>query len=455
MSDIIFNTDGYKLSQFRQYPPKTVRLSSYIESRGGAYDFTTFFGLQMLLPKLKAPTRKQVNKRAMMAQAYGVSFNREGWMKVAELGFLPIKIQAVKEGTNLPTKNVLVQITNTIDGFHWLVSYIETMLLRGVWYPTTVATRSRYIKRILKSYLEWTSDDLSSLDYMLHDFGARGVSSEESAGIGGVAHLVNFRGTDTLSALDFAFEYYSEGMAGTSVEAMEHSTVTSWGREGEGKSYENMIDNCSRPGSIFSIVSDSYDIYKAVREIFGEKLKDKIINLGGRLVIRPDSGDPVMVILNILTILEEKFGVTINSKGYKVLPPYLRILQGDGVNEDSIDEICSALFKADWSVENLVFGMGGQLLQGLDRDTLKFAMKASAIKLSNDYWKDVVKDPITDPGKRSKAGRLALIYDKVGGFQTIMETELGDRVNLLEDVFENGKILRDQTLSEIRALADA
>lgn len=455
MSDILFNTDSYKLSQFKQYPPKTVRLSSYIESRGGEYKETLFFGLQMLLGKLKAPTRKQVNKRAMMAKAHGVSFNREGWLAVADLGYLPVRIQAVKEGTILPTKNVLVQITNTLPGFHWLVSYLETMLLRGVWYPTTVATRSRKIKNILKGYLNLTADDTSALEFMLHDFGARGASSYETAGIGGTAHLVNFRGTDTLAALDFAFEYYAEAMAGFSVDAMEHSTVTSWGRDGEAASYENMIDNCSKPGSIYSIVSDSYDIFNAVKNIFGDKLKDKIENLGGRLVIRPDSGDPVTVILQLLSILEEKFGVTVNTKGYKVLPPYLRILQGDGIDEHSIEAICIAILAAGYSVENLVFGMGGMLLQGMTRDTLKFAMKASAIKASNDFWADVVKDPVTDPGKKSKAGRLALVYNNKTGWQTIRETDLSDRVNMLEDVFVDGKIVRDQTLSEIRALADA
>lgn len=453
-TDIINKADSYKHTMWKQYPPKTVRVSSYVESRGGDYDFTLFNGLQPILPSLKAPTRKQVNMRAARYAQHGISFNRDAWLAIADLGYLPIKIQAVKEGTILPTKNVLIQVVNTDDRFPFLTTHVETKLLK-VWYPITVATRSRTIKRILKRYLDLSSDDASGLDFMLHDFGFRGVSSDESAGIGGTAHLINFKGTDTTEALDFAFEHYSEPMAGFSVDAMEHSTVTSWGRDGEQASYANMINNCNKPGSIFSIVSDSYDIFNAVSNLFGEALKDKIIEGGGRLVIRPDSGDPVKVNLKILTILEEKFGMTVNSKGYKVLPTYLRILQGDGVNEHTIEKMCTAITAAGYSIENMVFGMGGELLQNMTRDTLKFAMKASAIKRSNDFWEDVVKDPITDPGKKSKGGRLALVHNKNTGWDTIREMELGDRTNMLEDVFENGKILRDQTFSEIRALADA
>lgn len=452
-SDIINTADSYKHTMFRQYPPKMIRISSYIESRGGDYDFTLFNGLQPILSALKAPTRKQVNQRAIRYAQHGISFDRDMWLAVADLGYLPLKIQAVREGTILPTKNVLVQTVNTDDRFAPLTTHVETKLLK-VWYPITVATRSRKIKNILKTYLALSSDDASGLDFMLHDFGYRGVSSDESAAIGGCAHLINFKGTDTGAALDYAEDYYSDPMAGFSVDAMEHSTVTSWGRDREKAAYENMINNCSKPGAIYSIVSDSYDIFNAVSNLFGEALKDKIIEGGGRLVIRPDSGDPVKVNLKILSILEQKFGMTVNSKGYKVLPSFLRILQGDGVNEHSIEKMCSAITKAGYSIENMVFGMGGELLQNMNRDTLKFAMKASAIKTENDYWADVVKDPITDPGKRSKAGRLALVYNKNTGWETIRETDLGDRVNMLEDVFENGKILRDQTLSEIRALAE-
>lgn len=455
MRDIIFSSDSYKLSHFAQYPKNTEYVSSYIESRGGKFETSLFAGLQMFLPSLKAPTRKQVNRRAVLAEQHGVSFNRKGWLDIADLGYLPIRIQAVKEGTILPVKNVLVQLENTDPRFPWLTSFIETPLLRAIWYPTTVATKSRSIKNVMKEYLLKTTDDLSSLDFMLHDFGARGVSSYESSGIGGVAHLMNFRGTDTLSTLDFASDFYGCGMAGHSVDAMEHATVTSWGRDGEQDAYENAIDAYSKPGKIFSIVPDSYDMERAVRDMLGTALKDKIETLGGRCVIRPDSGEPIRNILWILRTLEEKFGVRVNAKSFKVLPDYLRILQGDGVNEAAIIRIFEAVMIAGYSVENLVFGMGSELLQIVNRDDMRFAMKCNAIKREGGYWENVVKDPKTDPSKRSKAGRLALINSPGIGWKTVPEHETNGNANMLEDAFVNGKIMRDQTLDDIRSLADA
>lgn len=455
MRDIIFSSDSYKLSHFSQYPKGTEFVSSYIESRGGKYETALFAGLQMFLPYLKAPTRKQVNRRAILSEQHGVSFNRQGWLDIADLGYLPIRIQAVKEGTILPVKNVLVQLENTDRRFPWLTSFIESPLLRSVWYPTTVATKSRNIKNILKSFLVKTADDLSALNFMLHDFGARGVSSYESSGIGGVAHLFNFRGTDTLSALDFASDYYSAGMAGFSVDAMEHSTITSWGEDQEEAAYENAIDTYSKPGKIFSIVPDSYDMENAVLNMFCGSLKVKIETLGGRLVVRPDSGEPVRNILWILKTLDEAYGTTVNSKGFKVLPDFLRVLQGDGVNELSIERICDAVMMAGYSVENLVFGMGGELLQIVNRDDMSFAMKCNAIKREGGYWEPVVKNPKTDPSKRSKAGRQALIHTKERGWKSVPEHETNGNPNMLEDVWMNGKVMRDQTLDEIRELADA
>lgn len=451
-TSIMTNSDSYKKGHFRQLPAKTVRASSYIEARSGkVYPFTMFAGIQPFLEKLRAPTRQEVIKYAGRMKRHGVSFNLEGWLAIADLGYLPLRIQAIREGTILPVSNVLVQVENTDDRFPWLASYAETAILRAIWYPTTVATRSRTIKNIIREFLEVTADDLSALDFMLHDFGARGVSSEESAGIGGVAHLFNFLGTDNDSALDYADSYYGEEMAGFSVDAMEHFTVTAWGRENEAEAYENMIDTSS--DRIFSIVPDSYDIENAVKNIFGVKLKVKIQELEGRLVVRPDSGDPASMVLKVVQMLDEAFGTTLNGKGYKVLPRYLRVLQGDGINETSIRAICGTLVTHGYSVENMVFGMGGELLQNITRDTMAFAMKCSAVKDSDDSWRDVQKDPKTDTGKRSKAGRLALIHTGKEGWQTIRETELGGRVNMLETVWMNGKTLRFQSLSEIRSLS--
>lgn len=455
MTNMILNTDSYKLSHFAQYPEGTTHVSSYIESRGGAYDFTLFFGLQMFLDNLRAPTVAEVMEAYEIASAHGVPFNLQGWLDLANLGFLPLHIQAVKEGTVLPTHNVLVQVVNTDPKFAWLTSFIETAMLRAIWYPTTVATRSKFIKNIIATHLSETSDNPEAINFMLHDFGGRGVSSEESAGIGGAAHLVNFMGTDTMSALVYARKYYGASMAAFSVPAAEHSTITSWGRDKEALAVGNMIDKFAKPGSIVSVVGDSYDIYNFTSKIVGTHFKDVIEQSGARFVVRPDSGDPTKVPVEIVEILAEKFGTTTNSKGYKVLPNCVRVLQGDGINEQSIDAILTSLNKRGFSAENMVFGMGGELLQTPNRDTLKFAMKASAVKstsIEGGMWRDVFKDPVTDSGKKSKRGRLGLVK-REGVYMTVPEVEANGS-NLLETVFLNGEVKRLQKFEDIRAMSN-
>lgn len=537
-NNIILNTDSYKLSMPDQYPPNTKFIFSYIESRGGKYDKTVFFGLQAYIKEyLTRPiTQADIDEAELILTAHGEPFYREGWQYILDehKGYLPIKIKAVGEGYVVPVKNVLATIVNTDSKCFWLTTHIETSLLRAVWYGTTVATQSWYIKQLIKKYLEKTGD-VSSLEFKLHDFGARGVSSVESAGIGGAAHLINFKGTDTISALLFAKKYYNADMVGFSIPAAEHSTITSWGRYGEVSAYRNMLDKFAKPGSILAVVSDSYDIYKAVENIWGDELKQQIIDSGATLVIRPDSGYPVEVIcgeycrykplsnsdeLNdfitdaedddrfqyndkfymvtgkedfvneygfdrlfrsvididylmndcayireinvvnipaakgIINLLADAFGYTVNAKGYKVLNN-VRVIQGDGINYDTIEEILKTLESMGYSADNIAFGMGGALLQGINRDTQKFAMKCSAAMI-NDEWRNVFKDPITDKGKTSKTGLLTLWY-KDGQYisgqyisDSFGQDDLSPAYEVLETVFLNGKLLYEHDFEEIR-----
>ena len=450
MKNIILNTDSYKASHYLQYPPKSEYVSSYIEARGGEYKKTLFFGLQAFIKEylLRAITQEDIDEAKEIIEAHGLPFNKEGWEYILKehKGFLPIEISAVKEGILVPIKSPLVQVVNTDAKVPWLTSYLETALLRAVWYPTTVATLSHSVKTIIGEYLEQTSDNVQEqLPFKLHDFGARGVSSEESAMLGGMAHLVNFQGTDTLSAIIGARRYYNADMAGFSIPASEHSTMTSWQRDGEVDAYKNMIEKFGGNGKIFAVVSDSYDIYNAVSDIWGKELKDRVKSSGATLVIRPDSGDPKEIVLEVMKRVYKSFGGYKNSKGYIVLDDCVRIIQGDGVNKKSIKEILQALKEAGFSADNIAFGMGGGLLQSVGRDDLKFAMKASAIRVDGE-WRDVYKDPITDSGKRSKRGRLALTND----FETLRVEDLGDRENLLQTVFKNGKLLKDYSFDEIR-----
>lgn len=460
----IIRTDSYKLSQWLQYPKDTVRISSYIESRGGE-DESVFFGLQAFIKQyMMTPiTMADINRAELIVKAHGLPFNREGWEIIVNdhNGLLPLEIEAVPEGTVMETRNVQVQIVNTDPRLFWLTSYVETAMLRGIWYPSTVATKSRKMKKLIAAALDLTSDVPvnDQIMFKLHDFGARGASSAETAMLGGMSHLVNFMGTDTVEALIGAMEYYNtDNVPGFSIPASEHSTVTSWGGPaGEVDAFENMINTFAGPGKLYACVSDSYDIYAAARDLWGGVLKDKVIAAGGTLVVRPDSGDPTIVPIEVIGILMDRFGYTVNNKGYKVLPPYIRLIQGDGINEASLPKILSNMVDAGYSIDNIAFGMGGGLLQAWNRDSLKYAMKASAREDTAGVWHDVFKDPISDRGKVSKRGRLGLVNEcGIGhcGYRTLPK-EIADRKgNLLRTVYRNGLLLVEDTFEAVRKRAE-
>lgn len=454
---IILNTDSYKVSMFKQYPVGTTGVYSYIESRGGRYDRTVFFGLQAFIKEylLDPITQNDIDFAEEILTAHGEPFNRAGWQYILDkhMGYLPVVIKAVPEGSVIPVKHVLATIENTDPECFWLTTWLETALLRAVWYPTTVATQSWTIKQVIKNFLEKTGDP-STINFKLHDFGARGVSSMESAGIGGAAHLVNFMGTDTITGVLYAREFYNAGISGFSIPAAEHSTITSWGRVGEVDAYRNMLTQFARPGSILAVVSDSYDIFNATSKLWGEELRQQVIDSGATVVIRPDSGDPVVVNRQLIEILGEKFGYTINDKGFKVLNN-VRLIQGDGVNELTIRSILGAFMALGWSADNIAFGMGGALLQQIDRDTQKFALKCSSVCIDGT-WVDVQKDPITDSGKKSKKGRVEL-WESGGEYQSSVEQPKGwtDRglewKPVLQKVFENGKLYNEISFEDVRA----
>ena len=456
--NIILNTDSYKVSMFKQYPAGTTGVYSYIESRGGRYDRTVFFGLQAFIKEylLDPITQNDIDVADEILTAHGEPFNRAGWQYILDKhgGYLPVVIRAVPEGTVVPVRNVLATIENTDPEAFWLTTWLETALLRAIWYPTTVATQSRAIKELILDYLEKTGDP-SLIDFKLHDFGARGVSSLESAAIGGAAHLVNFMGSDTISGVLYARQYYDAGVAGFSIPAAEHSTITSWGRDGEVNAYRNMVNQFAKPGAILAVVSDSYDIYNAAEKLWGEELRQQVIDSGATVVIRPDSGDPVEVNRRLIEILDQKFGSTVNAKGFKVLNN-VRLIQGDGVNELTIRSILGAFMALGYSADNIAFGMGGALLQQVDRDTQKFAMKCSAAKV-NGEWIDVQKDPITDSGKKSKAGRVTL-WKSGGDYVSSInppsgwsDKAIGPWTDVLEPVYRNGKLLKEIDFATVRA----
>jgi nicotinamide phosphoribosyltransferase len=455
--NLLLDTDGYKFSHWLQYPAGTSYMFSYLESRGGKYGQTVQFGLQPILKRLaKGFTMKDVEEAALFAEAYGTPFNKKGWTDMYEAygGAFPVIIKAAPEGCVIETSNALMTVESTDPKFFWVVSYLETMLMR-VWYPITVATQSWTIKQIIRGYLNRTSDNPEAeLPYKLNDFGSRGVSSHESAQIGGAAHLVNFQGSDTTAGVRYANFHYKHKMSGGSIPAAEHSTITIWGRENEAKAYHNMITQFGEKPGFYAVVSDSYDIYNAISNIWGGTLKEEVLAAQGTLVVRPDSGHPATVVLKCLQLLEEKFGAIYNKKGFKVINN-VRVIQGDGINEDSIREILESAVSAGYSASNIAFGMGGALLQQVNRDTQRFAFKCS-YAVVDGAGVDVYKDPVTDKGKRSKKGKLDLVrltltstgnkYNTVAGTNT-----LG---SVLFSVFENGIITKEYTLDDIRKRAN-
>src|SRR5262245_16402529 len=379
----ILDTDSYKFSHAWQYPPGTTEVSAYIESRpGGRFAEVTFFGLQMFLKELahRTVTAEDIAEAKALVTAHGLPFNEAGWQIVAADpgGRMPIEITALPEGVTVPAGTPLVQIRNTDPRLAWLTTFVETALLRAVWYPSTVTTLSREAKKIIYAGLVKSSENPDAqIPFKLHDFGARGCTSAEQAGIGGAAHLVNFMGTDTVAGLINARRFYGADMAGFSIPAAEHSTITAWGREHEVDAYRNMVRQFGGPGKLVAVVSDSYDIRAAVRRIWGEELRSEVIASGATVVIRPDSGDPVDTPVWVLKELAGAFGAERNAKGYYVLNPSIRVIQGDGMTLDTIAKLVRAVLDNGFSVDNIAVGMGAGLLQKVDRDTLRFAMKAN------------------------------------------------------------------------------
>ena len=456
-SALLFDTDSYKVSMPKQYPAGTEIISSYITSRGGEYTDVMLAGVEFVVKTLQSTkiTREDVLLAKSFWEAHGEPFYTEGWMKVVDEfdGIIPVTIRALDEGKVYPVQTPLMVIENA-PGFWWLTTWIETMALRAVWYMTTVATNSFEIKCLVNKYLG-KSGDVSGLPFKLHDFGSRGVSSQESAMLGGLAHLFNFMGTDTAIAILAANKLFDAPLDQTafSIPAAEHSTITSWTRGKEALAYENMVKQFSKPGSIYAVVSDSYDIYNAVDKIWGEELRDLVVSSGGTLVIRPDSGDPVVVLSRLLQSLSKKFGYTINDKGYIVLNN-VRLIWGDGINYDTIKSIYRIVVDTmRFSADNLAFGMGGNLLQNLNRDTQRFAMKASAARI-NGEWIDVYKDPITDPGKKSMKGRFSVI-EKNGEILTIAYDHSLGESDLLKIRYKNGSVYESPTFEEIRRRANS
>lgn len=479
--NLILCSDGYKYSHPKFYGASMTKMISYMESRGGKFSETLFYGLQIILKQYLegiAITKEEVNEAFdILGTKYGVFgrddvFDRSKFDYIVDKydGKLPISIKAVPEGTVVGTKNVLFTIESLDENCAWLTNFLESILLQ-VWYPITVGTLSREVRKIaVKAFEKSTSYDDDTInmlvDYTLNDFGFRGVSSVQSAKIGGSAHLVNFRGSDTVIASKLICDIYNTNtIYGNSIPATEHSIMTLKGEDGEIDMMRRVLTTF--PTGLVACVSDSYHIFKACSDKWGTELRDLILSRpsapGNQLIIRPDSGHVINTLREIFNILFDKFGYTVNEKGYKVLPPQVRVIQGDGVNLASIIEIYELLEAEKISPENLALGMGGKLLQAdINRDTNNFATKACFAILDGEE-KNVIKSPtemdadgnITKSFKKSKQGRLKLVKNEDGTYRTVtsMEADFDSVKDELIEVFRMGDILVEYTFESIRERA--
>ncbi len=457
-NNICLLTDSYKVTHHYFYPKGTEKIYSYLESRTGAqFNKTIFYGLQYIIKKYltgKVVTEEKVLEAEKIIQTHIADniFNTDDWMYIANDldGKLPIEIKAVPEGTPVDVGNVLMTVENTDKRCYWLPNYLESLLLQ-VWYPSTVATLSAEVRKLCNFYLEVTGSSKDNLDFMLHDFGYRGASSTESSKLSGSAHLLNFSGTDTIPALSIPQNYYNDqNIYGFSVQATEHSVMTSQGPKHEIDQVINVINN-ARDG-ILSIVIDSYNYRNFLENACttGYELNthiNKFLNKteGNKIVFRPDSGEPVSTTIDCLEMIGEGFGTHKTSEGYKVFNANVGLLWGDGLDYHKIRDILFGMKTNGWAAENIIFGMGGGLHTSVNRDTQRNAFKCSAQK-RNGQWYDIFKKPL-DSSKKSKSGRFKLQFED-NAFKTVPINTPGE--DCLQLVFKNGEIISEDTFENIK-----
>lgn len=455
---LICRLDSYKFSHPFAYPDGIEAMSSYGEARVSASETIIPFGLQLLIKRYLTQSVTMAHVDAAEAFTEGhfgrKLFDRKGWEKVVNVygGKLPLVIRALPEGMKVRGGMPLYTVTVFDKDLAWMSAGFETMIQRGVWYPTTIVTKDYKTKQAIKSFYEKTGANMGLLPFSLHDFGGRGVTCAEQAEIGGASHTVNFMGSDTVEGILTANFYYKHAMSAFSVYATEHAIECSFGKDIENeKAYIRKQLSHAKPGLIISIVIDGYDVYRAA-ELLCTEFKDEIIASGAKIVFRPDSGDMMKVIPRLLKLQEMAFGTTLTDKGYKQIN-HVGIIQGDGVDHDAVVAVLQMITDMGYSADCVIFGSGGALLQKVNRDTFKFAQKGCAIFIDGK-WIGIAKDPVTDEGKKSKEGVLTVVRSKMTGELQTARLDTGPLNEEFEDVmnlvYYLGDLYNETTLDEVR-----
>ncbi|CAM1343710.1 nicotinate phosphoribosyltransferase [Tenacibaculum amylolyticum] len=472
-------TDGYKVDHRRQYPENTTLVYSNWtprKSRIEGVDEVVFFGLQYFIKKyiieefdknfFQQPKEKIVKKYARRINNY-LGENQVGVSHIAalhDLGYVPIVIKALPEGVSVPIRVPMFTMYNTLPEFFWLTNYFETLLSTTIWMPCNSATIAKQYRKILDTYAEKTSTATEFVDWQGHDFSMRGMAGLEAAVLSASGHLLSFTGTDTIPAIDFLEEYYNansdEELVGGSVAATEHSVMCMGTNTGEEETFKRLITEVY-PKGIVSIVSDTWDLWKVLTEYL-PNLKEEVLQRDGKVVIRPDSGDPVDIICGnpkgkteeerkgVIELLWDIFGGITNTKGYKELDTHIGAIYGDSITLERATQICERLAQKGFASTNVVLGIGSFTYQYNTRDTFGFAMKATYGEVDGE-GRAIFKDPITDDGTKKSAKGLLKIERENGTYKLIDEvTWEEEKEGELKEVFRDGKLLIDDSLTEIR-----
>ncbi|MBL8754344.1 MAG: nicotinate phosphoribosyltransferase [Planctomycetes bacterium] len=479
-------TDFYKTDHRRQFPDGTTTVYSNFTPRGSRIadiDHVVFFGLQYFVMEYLQRRFTETFFAVPKEQAVGAYRRRldtslgkgavpmDHVEALHDLGHLPLRIKALPEGTRVPMQVPTHTIENTDPRFAWLTNFIETMMSAVVWGPCTAATIANRYRRVFEHWAKQTGSPREFVPWQGHDFSFRGMYGIEAACVSGAGHLLSFTGTDTIPAIDFLEQYYGADsereLIGGSVPATEHAVMCAGGKETEIETYRRLLTTVY-PRGIVSVVSDTWDFFRVITDLL-PALKREILARDGKLVIRPDSGDPVAILVGdpaapagsperagLIELLWQQFGGSTTKEGYRVLDPHVGAIYGDSITLERQQAILQGLAHKGFASCNVVLGIGSYTYQHVTRDTFGFAMKATFCTVNGED-REIYKQPRTDSKKNSHRGLIAVRRDERGELRAhfpVTRAEEASRTNLLEPVFENGKLLRTQTLAGIRAIVE-
>lgn len=479
-------TDSYKLGHADQYPEGTEFVMSNVtprSSRIAGIDGVVLFGLQAFLQDwcvdafedflaLDEDVAVSAIARRIESIIGPGSTLAERFRALHRLGCLPLEFRAVPEGTAVPLRVPLLTVVNTHPDFFWLTNYVESVMSAALWHPITSATQSNHLRNLLNWWADRTGADRAFVDWQGHDFSFRGMEGIAAASASGAGHLLSFTGTDSVPSLDYVERFYGDergspnGLIGGSVPATEHAVMCAGGEDDELETFRRLLR--IYPTGILSVVSDTWDLWKVAEEIL-PALHGEIMARDGKLVIRPDSGDPVKIIcgdpesapdspayVGLVGLLELEFGSTVNAKGYRVLNSHVGMIYGDSITYDRANEMCARLEALGCASTNIVLGVGSFMYQYVTRDTLGIAMKATWAQVDG-VGRDLYKSPVTDDGiKNSARGRLAVVPGGEGELVLVEQAAPDDEArSLLQPVWRDGTFLRTQSFADVRAVLAA